>query len=88
MFLQVQHTALQRPVQSSENQLETKKKEEEEEGGGTVFGKQERLRDGERKLAGSRIWQELGGDWFVGFVQPPEAGEPFGREGSSPGGTD
>ena len=32
--------------------------------------------------------QELRGDWFVGFVQPPEAGEPFGREGSSPGGTD
>ena len=57
-------------------------------GGGTVFGKQERLRDGQRKLAGSRIWQELRGDWFVGFVQPPEAGEPFGREGSSPGGTD
>ena len=63
-------------------------KEEGGGGGGTVFGKQERLRDGQRKLAGSRIWQELGGDWFVGFVQPPEAGEPFGREGSSPGGTD
>ena len=62
--------------------------DEKEGGGGRGFGKLERLRDGERKLAGSRIWQELGGDWFVGFVQPPEAGEPFGREGSSPGGTD
>ena len=39
MFLQVQPTALQRPVQSSENQLETKKKEEEEEEGGSLASK-------------------------------------------------
>ena len=55
-------------VQSSENQLQ----EEEEEG-------LERLRDVlERKLRGE--YGRNSGDWFVGFVQAPEAGEPFGRE--------
>ena len=57
-------------VQSSENQLQEEK--EEEEG-------LERLRDLlERKLGGE--YGRNSGDWFVGFVQAPEAGEPFGRE--------
>ena len=38
----------------------------------------ERLRDVERKLGGE--YGRNSGDWFVGFVQAPEAGEPFGRE--------
>ena len=62
-------------MQSSENQLQEEEKEEE--------GKEEevpleRLRDVERKLGG-KYGRNLG-DWFLGFVQAPEAGESFGRE--------
>ena len=65
------HRAQCAAVQSSENQLQEEEEEEEEEG----F---ERLRDVERKLGGE--YGRNSGDWFVGFVQAPEAGEPFGRE--------
>ena len=61
-------------VQSSENQLQEEEEEKEEEEDGL-----ERLRDLlERKLGGE--YGRNSGDWFVGFVQAPEAGEPFGRE--------
>ena len=62
-------------VQSSENQLQEEKEEEEEKEEQGL----ERLRDLlERKLGGE--YGRNSGDWFVGFVQAPEAGEPFGRE--------
>ena len=63
-------------MQSSENQLQEEEKEEEEEEEEEVPF--ERLRDVERKLGG-KYGRNLG-DWFLGFVQAPEAGESFGRE--------